>query len=1293
MAVTSDAGGDDTYALGETIHVTVTFSEAVRVAGPVRLKIDMDPAAWGEKWAFYGSGSGTAEITFTHTVVEPNFSSQGIAVLADSLELNNGEVLSQSSLAGAVLSHAGLGHDAAHKVDWRLSPQAPSVTGVAISSDAGADATYALDESIRVSMFFSEAVTVTGAPRLEIDMDPAAWGEKWAVYENGSGSTEITFTHTVVEPNFSSRGIAVLADTLELNNGTIRSAASQTDADLTHTGLSHDPNHKVDWQLAGNQAPVVVDTQSFSQPWLAEQHDAPYAAMPTTAPSLSNPQTHWGWNNAPLGVLVSKPFHGVFSDPDGDKLTYTASITGGDSQMAELFELTVDEERRRAHPDPRWETGLFDRVWFRAQPDTSEVWKAAATLADPLITTVTLTATDPGGLSASVYGYFVTDWDSQPVLKSAVASPQAIELTFDQAVKGTPAADQFSVNAVSGGDDGPQAAAMSETAATVSGVSVSGAVVTLEMASELRLGQALTVDYAHRADASLQRASGGDHLPSFTGRAVTVSLPELSVSVCDRTPTVRDILVEKVGGDKECGEISAEDLSNVRSISISGAGGAVATMNLKSGDFEGLSRLVRLNLSVPSPSHPGYIGKSYGLASLPAGIFDDLSSLRELDLSGNYRISALPEGIFDRLQNLRKLDLELENLSTLPAGAFDSLTNLEKLDLSANARNWFSRGRGLTALPSGIFDGLTSLTSLELHDNSLTELSEDVFSGLSNLEVLDLDGNLLTDLPEDVFDGLTQLQRLELGLNGLVALPEDVFDGLSSLQVLYLSEQRSNDGFTVGDNRSLTTLPADVFDGLSSLKKLELFGNGLTALPEEVFDGLSSLEELDLHENRFTTLPEAVFEGLANLRFLELWVYPSWSTCSLDARLRAMRAGIVRRLPELEERLPDLEEPLHPGLTALPADIFDGLSNLEELSLKGNRMTTLPADVFDGLSSLHALDLSHNCVLTDVPEGTFAGLSSLVRLLLGDTPVSPLLAVTEISNKSSVRELNLSKQHRFAHGYSLTELPPDTFSGYTNLEKLNLSGHSLIALPVDVFNGLSNLQELRLEGNDLTDLPEDLFAGLSRLEELRISGNELTELPEDLFAGLSRLEKLRIGSNELTELPEDLFEGLSSLYSLGMSYNSLTALPEDLFDGLSKLYSLDVHGNELAELPEDLFDGLSYLRELDLSHNSLTELPEDLFDGMAWTDGKIWLNWLKLDHNSLTELPEDLFAGMIGLATLKLRGNDLTDLPEGAFADLINLGQLDLRDNKLTSASEEMFNSLPSCGGCTWPAIPGIRLA
>ena len=282
VAVVSDPGPDATYGLGETIRVRVAFDEAVAVdtaGGTPRLKIKMDPA-YGEKWAAYESGSGTDALVFAFgPVAAPNYSAQGIAVLADSLELNGGAIASQATgEAVASLGHWGLDHDPAHKVDHAAASDiAPAaVTAVAVVSDPGTDATYALGDTIRVRLAFDEAVAVDtagGTPRLRIKMDPA-YGEKWAAYESGSGSTALVFAFgPVAAPNHSPQGIAVLADSLELNGGAIASAATRAAAGLGHAGLGHDPAHKVDHRVAPDGAPTGPAPLTASFHGLPAEHD------------------------------------------------------------------------------------------------------------------------------------------------------------------------------------------------------------------------------------------------------------------------------------------------------------------------------------------------------------------------------------------------------------------------------------------------------------------------------------------------------------------------------------------------------------------------------------------------------------------------------------------------------------------------------------------------------------------------------------------------------------------------------------------------------------------------------------------------------------------------------------------------------------------------------------------------------------------------------------------------------------------------------------------------------------
>ena len=220
----------------------------------------------------------------------------------------------------------------------------PTVTGVAISSTPSLDTdnngtpeTYGLTEKIRVKLTFSEAVTVTGTPRLTIKMDPN-FGEKQADYETGSGFTELFFAYTVVEPNTSTQGIAVLENTLALNGGTIR--AGTVDASLTHAGVAHDAGHKVDWQRTGTPEPTP-DPPQPPQPGGAPtaRAGADRSVAPGATVTLSGSGTDSG------GTIQSY----AWSQVSGTSVTLTnantarASFTAPDTAGALVFRLTVTD--------------------------------------------------------------------------------------------------------------------------------------------------------------------------------------------------------------------------------------------------------------------------------------------------------------------------------------------------------------------------------------------------------------------------------------------------------------------------------------------------------------------------------------------------------------------------------------------------------------------------------------------------------------------------------------------------------------------------------------------------------------------------------------------------------------------------------------------------------------------------------------------------------------------------------------------------------------------------------------
>jgi len=74
-----------------------------------------------------------------------------------------------------------------------------------------------------------------------------------------------------------------------------------------------------------------------------------------------------------------------------------------------------------------------------------------------------------------------------------------------------------------------------------------------------------------------------------------------------------------------------------------------------------------------------------GIQSLPVGVFDGLTALRDLRLDGN-KLTSLPVGVFNGLPAIVSLRLDSNALTSLPAGVFDGLTALKVLYLQGNGK-------------------------------------------------------------------------------------------------------------------------------------------------------------------------------------------------------------------------------------------------------------------------------------------------------------------------------------------------------------------------------------------------------------------------------------------------------------------------------------------------------------------------------------------------------------------------------------------------------------------------------
>ena len=202
-----------------------------------------------------------------------------------------------------------------------------------MSSEPGADETYAPGDVIRVTVTFDQAVTVTGTPRIQLRVgggDPEHL--KWADYTSGSGNEALVFAYTVQAGDMDANGIYMAADELELNGGTIQSAQG-TDAELAYTQPGTQSGHKVD---GVRPTPVLAATSDdgasiiilFSEP--LHMTTAPASAFtlavnPGTAPAVSS-ATATG-NRVTLGLDSALTSDQVVA------VTY-ADVTSGDDAVA-----------------------------------------------------------------------------------------------------------------------------------------------------------------------------------------------------------------------------------------------------------------------------------------------------------------------------------------------------------------------------------------------------------------------------------------------------------------------------------------------------------------------------------------------------------------------------------------------------------------------------------------------------------------------------------------------------------------------------------------------------------------------------------------------------------------------------------------------------------------------------------------------------------------------------------------------------------------------------------------------
>ena len=691
---------------------------------------------------------------------------------------------------------------------------APTVSSVAFTSTpaSGQNNNYKLNDTLDVTVTFSEAVTVTGTPQIDLTIGST---ERQADYESGSTTTQLLFQYTVQAADEDDDGATINANGLKLNSGRIFLLKNNTtiNADLVHSARTNQSGHKVDG----------------------------------VAPTLTEAEVKEDELTLAYGDLLDrdpKPATGDFAVEVDDASRSVTAVAMYSSEVA----LTLASEVTPGQA-----------VTVTYTPGTNPIRDLAQNPAVALTGLAAANRTPIGNVcsrTAQVRDEIVRQ---APVSTcGAVTAEHLAEIEYlflyDESISSLKAGDFAGLTALELLDLGSNS--ISSLPATLfSGLS---ALIALDLSdnSFTTLQANLFSGLTALEDLYLD----GNGLSSLDANAFS-GLPALkALDLSDNSLTTLQANLFSALTALEYLYLDDNDLASLDANAFSGLT-ALTDLELTGNDlgsldaslFSGLTALVSLDLSVAGvtglPAN-GFSGLSAletlyldynDLGGLDANAFSGLSALELLDLT-EAGITGLPATVFSGLSALEVLHLDSNEPGSLDAGLFSGLTELKGIDLSHSE---------ITSVPSNLFSGLTVLEVLDLGYNKLSSVDANLLSAPTALTVFSLSGNDLTGLPATLFSGQTELRWLYLRENQLSTLPDGLFSGLTALTRLRL------------EGNTVDPLPVNVsLEGVGSLFRAEAH----TAAPFELVLPLRLANgEIDSGEESITVPQGSIQSGFLSV--------------------------------------------------------------------------------------------------------------------------------------------------------------------------------------------------------------------------------------------------------------------------------------------------------------------------------------------------------------------------------------------------------------------------------------------
>lgn len=436
--------------------------------------------------------------------------------------------------------------------------------------------------------------------------------------------------------------------------------------------------------------------------------------------------------------------------------------------------------------------------------------------------------------------------------------------------------------------------------------------------------------------------------------------------------------------------------------------------------------------------------KLYG--SIPAGLFQQCGSLREVSFSGNDLSGYIPESL-SYCATLGSVNFSSNQLSgKLPAGIW-FLRGLQVLDLSDNL------------LEGEVPEGIEALYDLRAINLSMNRLAGKLPGNVGDCSVLKL-----VDFSENFFSGSLPESLQRLGSCASLSLRGNSFMGEIPG---WIGELRGLETLDLSSNMFSGWIPASI-GNLQSLKKLNLSMNRLTGSLPESTKNCINLVAIDVSHNQLAgNLPSWIFK----LSVQSVSLIGNRASGNEQYSSLTSKAAFYQGLQVL-----DLSSN---GLSGeIPANI-GVLSSLHSLNLSMNQLSgTIPARIGD-LKSMYVLDLSNNRLNGSIPS-EIEGAVSLKELRLQKNHLSGKIPI-QVEKCSTLTSLILSQNN-------LSGPIPAAIANLKNLQYVDLSLNELSGnLPKELTN-LSQLVSFNVSHNHLQgELPVGGF--FNSISPSSVSGN------------------------------------------------------------------------------------------------------------------------------------------------------------------------------------------------------------